>query len=812
MYEPFTKCYREAMNRETVLPLESSEGTLAAIGGKALGLSRLLALGERVPPGFVITTDVYNAARQDSNDAVLTVPEVDEHVIREAYRQLGSPLVAVRSSATAEDLPGAAFAGQQETYLGVLGEEALLEAITDCWASLHSERARSYRNERGIDESEVSIAVVVQQMVDADFAGVMFTADPVTGDRKRVVIESNPGLGEAVVSGLVITDRAVLGEDGLILERRAGAPEAVIRLKASGGVSTERGQGEARLEEAQLKELAAAGRRIRDGFDRPMDIEWATVGSELYILQARPMTALPPAPRKLGSVERKVAPMLYELLPQRPTPMEVDAWITPGIAKLVARMMGGIAGVHVDYSASLVREDGIVTEFVPTRPKPTLATPLRIVQALGQRPLTGGWRNDPLYATYLRQCSELDRLPLRDLPWRELVEIPSRACSSMQLVAELRVKYLRPAVSNGLKLVAALAITGQLELLSELSITPHTETHRINERLSDIAAELTQNPEAMQMLTQHSGREALAALNNNPATAQLASRIDEFLMTYGHRESASLLLPRVPTWGADPTPVTHLLGVLGNGGHESSAGDQHALERLLAHPLLRAQPVAEKVRSWVHGVQEFIAVREDTHFEITRTMPVVRAAIEEMGRRLYAGGGLQQFEDVWFLDYAVLRQASDEILLCAPNNAHRAGERRRRHDELAAAPLISPATLYDLSPVSGALLHGTGSGGGRVTAPVRLVHSAAEFDRLLPGEILVCPATNPSWTPLFARAAGVVVDHGSAGSHAAIVAREYRIPAVMGCASGTTTLTDGQWVTVDGDRGLVLEAKNEHAN
>ncbi|WPR63129.1 PEP/pyruvate-binding domain-containing protein [Glutamicibacter protophormiae] len=786
-----------------ILPLSNAgHSCLAVVGGKAAGLGELIRLGENVPDGFVVTTAAYEASARTSAQTTTIDDRLAQQVLA-AYQDLGSPMVAVRSSATAEDLPGASFAGQQETYLGVLGESQLLQAIQDCWASLESQRARAYRAQRSIDEESVSIAVVVQKMVDADFAGVMFTADPVTGDRRRTVIESNPGLGEAVVSGLVTTDRALLDAHGKIVERRAGQASTVIKLDAAGGTRQVRGENSPRLDEATLREIAEAGGRIRDGFGRPMDVEWAVADGDILILQARPMTALPPEPRNIGPLARKVAPMLYELLPQRPTILETEAWIDAGIAPLVAGMLHGIAGVRVDYSAWLKRENGVVTEFIPITPKPSAATPRKIFRALTQKPPTGSWREDPLYDKYLRDCQELNELHLADLSWKELAGIPNRATGSMQLVTELRVKYLRQAIPAGIKLILVLALTGKLSQFASLSVTANTETHRINDDLQRIAKLIAETPGAAQLLRDTVPEPTIQALRSQPHMQEIAERIDEFLSVYGHRESASLLLPRAATWADDPTPVFHLLSMLVDGAGAATA-DNDVLENLLAHRVLGSRWLEPRIKRWVEGLRGFISVREDTHFEITRTMPVLRAAVIEMGRRLHEASALADPEDIWFVNYDLLRCAPGVAALSGGQLAQIAAGRRRRHDELAGSPMISPATLYDLSPVPGALLHGTGSGGGRASGNVRIINSPEEFGSLLPGEVLVCPATNPSWTPLFSRAAAVVVNHGSAASHAAIVAREYRIPAVMGCANATTVLVNGQQVIVDGDRGLVL--------
>ncbi|HMR22256.1 MAG TPA: PEP/pyruvate-binding domain-containing protein, partial [Micropruina sp.] len=254
---------------------------LETAGGKGANLGELMAAGFRVPRGFVVTTAAYRRAvgapGPQTRDAVRALPVPDDiaRAIAERYAEIGAGPVAVRSSATAEDLPGAAFAGQQDSYLGVVGEQRVIDAVRDCWASLWTERAIAYRERLGIDPGGVAIAVVVQRMVEADHAGVMFTADPVTGARDRIVIDSNPGLGEAVVSGLVTPDHVVLDAGDRVVEHRPGRREVIIRSRRDGGTQQVDEAASGAPERADLIRLAAVGRRIAEHFGRPQDIEWA---------------------------------------------------------------------------------------------------------------------------------------------------------------------------------------------------------------------------------------------------------------------------------------------------------------------------------------------------------------------------------------------------------------------------------------------------------------------------------------------------------------------------------------------------------
>ena len=347
--------------RSWVRPLaDVGRDDLPIAGGKGANLGELIRAGVRVPPGFVITTSAHDAAGPDGS-----VPSDLEQAIRAAYADLGGGPVAVRSSATAEDLPGAAFAGQQDTFLDVVGEPALLDAVCRCWASLWSERAVAYRERRAIDDAAVRMAVVVQRMIPAEVAGVVFTANPVTGDRAELVVDAGLGLGEAVVSGTVTADH-------LVVSRRAGAapPEragpALTRLGPSG-----------------VADLIDTAQRIEAHFGPPQDIEWAYADRTLWIVQARPMTALPPPPLPLNRVQQMQFGMMAELLPVRPYPLDMTTWVTRGHGRILSRMAGELPGLRVDLAGILPEIGGVVDRLAPMRMRPTrrtLTAPIRMAR------------------------------------------------------------------------------------------------------------------------------------------------------------------------------------------------------------------------------------------------------------------------------------------------------------------------------------------------------------------------------------------------------------------------------------------------
>jgi pyruvate,water dikinase len=817
-----------------VLPLSAvGRDDLATAGGKGANLGELVRAGFPVPDGAVITTDAYAAvvahaglgpalatATDDGGEALRAafaaadVPDELRTAILDAYALLGNGPVAVRSSATAEDLPGVACAGQQDAYLNVVGPDALIDAVRRCWGSLWTERAIAYRARRDVDPAGVRIAVVVQRMVPAAFAGVLFTANPVSGRRDEVVVDASSGLGEAVVSGLVTPDHYVLGGDGAVRERRRGLREVVVRGVEGGGVehsaerhSTQEEHDE--LPEPVLAELAALGRKVAEHFGRPQDIEWAWADGRVWLVQARPMTALPPPPIRLSRFQRRLGPQIAEYLPVRPYPIDMSGWIERGIGRMVRRMLAEIPGLALDFADVLPEVDGVVDRYVPPHPRPTrkvLSAPARILpRARRYRP--ADWTRDPRFVRFDREARELNAVDVRALGWDELRRVPQRAFEIVDAITNLRLDYLPRAGVDLIRLQVVKVLLGHRGL-SGLTLGTRTRTEDANRELLRLAERV--RAEGALRAVFGLEPEALAErIAQDPAFTGFRAAFTAFLDEYGHRETASPLLMSAPTWSDAPASVLGMVKVLVEDARPTAADDrgEEAERRLLAHPLLRLTRSEDRVRRLLAQARAGIAFREDSHFHGTRTLPPLRRAVLEMGRRLAEAGVLNDAEDVLHLRIEELEALGDPATL-PPADAERvrAAVRARsaRRAELTGVPLIAPSVLFpDRGPTGDALVTGTPASGGRATGPVRVIREAAEFGRLRSGDVLVCPYTNPSWTPLFQRAVAVVVDAGGSGSHAAIVAREYGIPAVMGSATGTSDLVDGQVVTVDGDTGRV---------
>ncbi|WP_152361160.1 PEP/pyruvate-binding domain-containing protein [Microlunatus speluncae] len=784
---------------------------LGRLGGKAVNLARLAVAGFPVPEGFVITTAAYrqhvaglSLADEDPVELRRRIEAAPvaarlAELIMSAYRGLPAGPVAVRSSATAEDLPGAAFAGQQDTYLNVT-EPDLLGAVRRCWASLWTDRAVAYRRRLRIDPEEVSIAVVVQAMVPAEVAGVMFTADPVSGRRDVIMIDAAAGLGEALVSGEVTPDHHLLDAEGRQLEFRAGVPST----------------GQPLLAADQLRRLAELGAAVRDHFGGPQDIEWALADGRFRLLQARPMTALP-TPAAIGAGQRLASSVVSDYLVQRPYPLDVTTWLPYGPAGIMMRLVSRI-GLRVDLATLLPEEDGVVTRLQPVSPKPSprllVALPAMLFRAHRFDPAR--WRSDPRVGQFERRLADLSGDPA-ELGWRDLIRRPRDLFRVAELSGSVREDFLPGIAVSAVRLRLRLTLLRETRLLDDLIGGAVTATTIMNERLAEIAAAVRRAPDAARLFADLPTDALLVRLREDPALAELAADFDRLLADFGHRETASPVLVSPPTWIDQPEAPLGTIKALAAGAEPPTPADRAAAaeaivfgKRSLADPRRRAA-----MRAAIDAARAGTVFREDSHDLLTRPAPVLRRCLLEIGRRLRAAGVLAEPFDVFHLRLEELEAIIDpERLEPAERDRLTRLVRRRAiaREELAAVPMINRVAVFGPAGDTGdAIVTGTPAGAGVATGPARVITDATEFGTLRPGEVLVCPYTNPAWTPLFQSAVAVVADTGGVGSHAAIVAREYGLPAIMGTGEGTVRLRTGDRIRVDGTTGRVTAADGSAA-
>ncbi|HEY4421439.1 MAG TPA: PEP/pyruvate-binding domain-containing protein [Pseudonocardia sp.] len=854
---------------------------LSRAGGKAANLGELIGTGFPVPPGFVVTTEAYSqvaaaagleselggAARlgERARAALLATPvpaRVADAVCR-AYLALGEKVpVAVRSSATAEDLPSASFAGQQDTFLNVVGVDAVLDAVHRCWASLWTDRAVSYRTDAGIDHRAVQLAVVVQRMVDAQVAGVLFTADPVTSTRTRTVIDASPGLGEAVVSGAVNPDHIVVEDDGRVVEHRLGDKAVEVRPLAGGGTEqVVRADGAARssLTDAQITALVTLGRHVEAHYRAPQDIEWAIDGDgTLWLTQSRPITTLHPLPQPTGDGLRVyLCASLAQGLTRPITPMGLSAFrvITSvpaaafgvPIADLVAGPPAFVtAGGRAFADITPVVRSAVGRALLPRVLDVMEARSAVVIRALFDEPAlavrtTSRWpfvrrvarvlvhHRVPalLGLSVLRPAAARRRVDRIGHRLRTLTALPTDAAPDQRLDHVQRVlaqlfpimPRVAPVFAAGLAMLAVarklagddLDEAASHEVLRSL---PHNTTTEMDLELWALATLLRGDAGAAEALRCTSAAVLAGRYHDGALPSALQQGLKAFLARHGHRAVAEIDLG-MPRWSDDPS---HVLGVLANylrlddpelapdavfarGALAAEAAVAATVDRVRRRSRVRAFAVRLALRR----VRQLVGMRETHKDFVIRMLTHARAELGVVGELLAERGLLSDPADVYFLDLAEARSAlagADHRATVAERREEYDRELRRRHvPRVLLSDGTEPEALSRPVDVEGALT-GTAASAGIVTAPARVVLDPVGA-HLEPGEILVVRSTDPGWTPLFLTAGGLVMEMGGPNSHGAVVAREYGIPAVVGVADATTRIRTGQRVTVDGAAGLV---------
>lgn len=865
--------------------------SLDEAGGKAANLGEMISVGLPVPPGFCVTTEAYRQVAEASDELAALLAEAPEDAdasalaeaartalrtaampvavrdaVLAAYRELGNTTpVAVRSSATAEDLPYASFAGQQDTYLNVVGPDAVVEAVQRCWASLWTERAVSYRGSNAISHAAVRLAVVVQQMVDARVAGVMFTANPVTGRRGELVIDASPGLGESVVSGSVNPDRFVVdAATGAVVSRQLGDKRLSIRSVAGGGterVTLPDAVGEACLTDDQLHDLVALGTRVQNHYHAPQDTEWALDDTgTLWLTQARPITTLYPLPGPATTGRPRVYfnGTLAQGLTRPITPMGLAAFraLSSGFSMSsggpVTDPLTGSANLVVAGQRLFIDVTGALSHPVGRKLLPRALDLMEARSAVILRELardqvvTGSWwsflrRVLPVVAHYrvpprlvhgllrptqararlARFSGELQRRidPPPDLAPRERLDHVERILDSafLPILATVGPIALGSAFAPfGLANVLLRGIARPGELAGVLRSLPHNVTTEMDLRLWALATTLRADEPTASVLRSHSAAELTARYRNNTLPELATREVSAFLARYGHRAVAEIDLG-LPRWSDDPT---YLFGVLANylRSEDPAAADSQFAEgaRAAEETAARLAAAAGRRGRWrgalvafcLDRTRQLAGLRELPKYLIIQVFAVARRELTEVGRELVARGRLAEPDDIFWLDLAEARRAlsdsgTDLTELITQRRADYDRELRRRQlPRILLSDGTEPEAVARGSEAADGDLVGTAASAGTVTGPARVVLDPSDA-HLQPGEILIAPSTDPGWTPLFLTAGGLVMEMGGANSHGAVVAREYGIPAVVGVADATTRIGTGQQVTVHGADGRV---------
>jgi phosphoenolpyruvate synthase/pyruvate phosphate dikinase len=856
-----------------VLGFEEIDQTqIVVVGGKGANLGELSRIdGVHVPTGFCVTTDAFrrimaetpsidglldrlSLLKPDDREAIhaltaeirrtlegITIPDDLAAAITRPLARLGERAAwAVRSSATAEDLPTASFAGQQDTYLNVMGPAAILRHVSRCWASLFTERAVTYRQRNGLDHRKVQMAVVVQRMVFAQAAGVLFTADPVTGNRKVSSVEASFGLGEALVSGLVNAD-VYRVRDGEVVTTTVGSKQVAILASPAGGTrerAIEPGrQGRPALTDVQVVRLAQLGRRIEAHFGRPQDIEWCLVDDAFQIVQSRPITTLFPIP-EAGDQENHVYVSVghQQMMTDPMKPLGLSVWqlTTPrpmaeAGGRLFVDVTQGLASSA--SSASLLEALG--------KSDPLIGDALRTILDRGDfiRPVPDegpAWappgsspapiETDPAIVAELIERSQASiAAAKRDIQGKSGSALLDFILADIQEMR--RVQFdprSRQVIMAGIdatwwlndQLQAWLGEKNAADTLAQS--VPHNVTSEMGLALLDVADVIRPHPDVVAFLQHVEDDGFLDELARLAGGREARDAIRAWLDKYGMRGVGEIDITR-PRWSERPTTlVPILLGHIENfepgvgarrfeqGRQEARKKEQELLERLRALP--DGERKADQTERMIDRVRTFIGYREYPKYGMVSRYFVYKQALMEEAERLVQTRVLCKKEDVFFLRFQEMQdvvrtnQVDDQLI-------------RQRKDAFMSYQALTPPRVLtsDGEAVAGAYRRDDLPAGALVGLPVsagtiegraRVILDMADVD-LEAGDILVTTFTDPSWTSLFVAIVGLVTEVGGLMTHGAVIAREYGLPAVVGVEHATRLIRDGQRIRVNGTDGYV---------
>jgi rifampicin phosphotransferase len=851
---------------------EIDQTQVEVVGGKGAHLGELSRIeGIRVPAGFCLTTDAFrrimreapsiddrldrlSRLQPDDREAIralsaevrrtlegIAIPEDLAAAITLALARLGEQAAyAVRSSATAEDLPTASFAGQQDTYLNVVGPSAILQHVSRCWASLFTERAVTYRLRNGFDHRKVHMAVVVQRMVFPHAAGILFTADPVTGNRKVTSVEASFGLGEALVSGRVNADVYKV-RDGEVVARAIATKQRASHASPAGGTQEQAlepaQQEQPALTDAQVVRLARLGRRIEAHFGRPQDIEWCLVDDGFQIVQSRPITALFPIPPaddgenhvyvSVGHQQMMTDPMkplglsFWQMTTPRPM-AEAGGRLFVDVTRILAAPASRASLLEVMGKGDPLIRDALQTildrgDFIPSladegpgwappggAPGPIETDPV-IVDELIQRSLAS-------IAVLKRNIRTKSGSALLDFILADIQELRRILFDPQSHQVFMTAMEATWWLNDELQ-----AWLGEKNAADTLTRSvPHNVTSEMGLALLDVADVIRPHPEVVAFLQ---GVEDEGFLDEMPGLAggrEARDAIQAWLDTYGMRGAGEIDITR-PRWSERPTTLLPLIldhvsnFEHGAGGRRFEQGRQEALtkerdvlERLRGLP--DGEQKAEEVKRKIDLVRTFIGYREYPKYGMISRYFVYKQALLEEAERLVRAHVLREKEDIFYLTFQELHdvvrtdQVDDQLI-------------RERRDAFRSYRALTPprvltsdgegiAGAYRRDDVPAGALVGLPVSAGTIEGRARIILDMAEAD-LEAGDILVTAYTDPSWTPLFVAISALVTEVGGLMTHGAVIAREYGLPAVVGVEHATELIRDGQRIRLNGTDGYI---------
>lgn len=832
-------------------------------GGKGANLGEMTAAGIAVPGGFVVTADAYKAFIKENhleemfrkelteagNDEAKLLdaakkfrhaisegklPEEVEKTVREKYAQLGEQArVAVRSSATAEDLPDASFAGQQETYLNVRGAEAVLTQIRNCYASLWGNRAVCYRSNQGYDQLSVALAVVIQKMVESEKAGVLFTVNPINRNPDEMQINASYGLGESVVSGKVTADSYLCDKQGKVKSCQIGSKETqIIYADTQGTAATANAQctpddvitsdaqkttGDATdtkevavsekmqkarcLNDEEIAVLCAEALRIEKHYGCPMDIEWAIAGSSVYILQARAITTL----HTDNAEEQKIIAGYLE-------GMQITGKARANMAFQLEKMPFAYRPLDYDYiikinrqKAKIFQENGIILTSDPRIDDDGIQTlPTSQVKINGGIfKLFGTLKLLKNFAVCTEKCrtflaeyeDEIGKMRQIDFEQKNVKECGEFLSYTLNLIGRLaydRFKYALFPSFIARDMEKAVQKVDKSYTKFDLFWGLNNKTSEVTRDIAELAGKIKEDKALAADLLQGANYQTL--YKKYP---EMQSAFDSFLQKNGYKSDYNCYCVDARTLLENPDRLLHILQPLVATTETTSGEKEQDFGKLMEQLKAIYGSKYPALKERIEDFRYFHVVREETQYLWETVFYYVRKCLERTNMLLLSDTDCE---------HGVANLFAEELIAACERGSLSESDKEkieRRNSKHPLAQKVWDASKLLVFDADGDVLKGVSGSTGTAIGKVCIIHGPEEFYKMQKGDVLVCQLTDPEWTPLFNLASAVVADTGSSLSHAAIVAREYGIPAVLGVGFATTRFKDGDTIKVDGDKGEV---------
>jgi pyruvate,water dikinase len=855
---------------------------LMMVGGKGANLGELSGIdGLEVPEGFCVTTEAYKRVVEDNKDfntlveqlsllkvedrekvseisgkirrliEEIIIPMDIEEGIAAYIKKLGeNNAYAVRSSATAEDLPLASFAGQQDTYLNIIGKDAILHHVSKCWASLFTDRAVIYRIQNRFDHRKVYLSVVIQKMVFPEASGIMFTADPVTANRKVTSIDASFGLGEALVSGLVNADIYQVKEDRIINKKISVKKLAIYGLKQGGTEKREIEAGRQNaqtLTDQQILQLEQTGRKIEKYFGRPQDIEWCIYEDKIYIVQSRPITTLYPAPvvkddkthvylsfghrqmmtEAMSPLSITFFQVLLNLITESPM-IEAGGRIygdasnemrSPLMRKSFVK---GLAAVDVLMQKAfynvLKREDIMKNLY---RSKKSMV-PVKLIAWWLIKTIECYMKNDPaivecfmnrgkvLMMDLEQQAQKISGKELFDFIDKSMARIKDNLIDTYGVV--FAGAYATSWINKNLE-----KWLGEKNVADTLAQSvSNNVTSEMGLELLDVSDVARKYPEVIKYLEDPNDDSFFEDLLKLPGGLEVSDAIRGYLKKYGMRCSAEIDIMRT-RWNEKPTILVPL--ILGNikvyppnahaakfeqGLAEARQKEQDILRRLQQMP--GGSRKAKKAKKAISVLRNYAGYREFNKYTLVWYEWIVKQVIMKEAAALVQQGLIEEMDDIYYLKLEELQE------VIKANKVDYSIIKKRKEEYEIYRKLTPPRVItsdgeiisgeYDTKNIPKGALAGVPVSSGIIEGRARVI-LRLEDANIEEGDILVTTFTDPSWTPVFVSSKGLVTEVGGMMTHGAVVAREYGLPAVVSVENATRLIKDGQRIRVNGTEGYV---------